>query len=134
MALELILLLLFPLLCLCQSTCQNHTFTVHANALNRAPVAGPPTDPTNNQSVVNFLYQLPAFLPTFGTYNIAAEFCEPDSPNENTTVLFLLAGITYDSSYWYAFRDPDFAENSYVQYATSNGYCECEFRYVRFRY
>jgi hypothetical protein len=24
-------------------------------------------------------------------------------------VLFLLAGITYDSSYWYAFRDPDFA-------------------------
>lgn len=109
----LVLLYLISASGLCRPTmgvayphCTNYTFTVtisDAQELSDASVP-PPAYPYTNQAFLAFLYQNITYESVSGTFDIHAELCEPEIPKEDTIVLFLLAGITYNSAYWYVTR------------------------------
>lgn len=113
--------------------CTSHIIPVKASASNRV-IFAPTTDLTTAQGVTSFissgagaLGQLAGFLPTTGTYNIAAKFCAP-APNAPAKraheVQLLLHGVPYNSTYWFGLPgNPDgSAQYSWVEYATAQGY------------
>ncbi|CZT25783.1 uncharacterized protein RCC_11452 [Ramularia collo-cygni] len=115
------------------ATCTSHTIKVQATANNRV-IFAPGSDLTSVSGVESLLSsgagllgQLAGFFPVSGTYDIAAEYCQPapGSPlSRHRDVQLLLHGVPYDKSYWFGLPgNPDGSEKyNWVEYATSQGY------------
>nr|POE99409.1 hypothetical protein CFP56_52801 [Quercus suber] len=122
-------LLAIPAAVNAQAVCNSYTIPVEVNDVSNQLILAPTLDLTTIAgvesllgSVLGLLGQLLKLAPVSGTFNIAAQYCEPGANSgapaaRATEVQLLLHGVPYNSP-----NDPGGEQYSWVDFATAQGY------------